>query len=111
MFDSLNKRLADVFQKLRRKGSISEQDIDEAMREIRIALLEADVALPVVRDFIARVKDKALGAEVVGSLSPGQALRSTAVLQVLMNVVLFIPWGALSRRLFDEDSRRRGPAR
>lgn len=72
MFDSLNKRLADVFQKLRRKGSLTEQDIDEAMREIRIALLEADVALPVVKEFIKSLKEKAVGADVIATVSPGQ---------------------------------------
>ena len=61
-------------QDLRGKGRISEDNIGETLREVRMALLEADVALPVVRDFVARVKDKALGHEVMGSLSPGQAL-------------------------------------
>ena len=74
MFDSLSNRLGDVFGKLRGRGALTEADVRAAMREVRIALLEADVALPVVRDFIARVKDKALGADVVGSLTPGQAL-------------------------------------
>lgn len=74
MFDSLNKRLADVFQKLRRKGTISEQDIDEAMREIRIALLEADVALPIVKEFVKSLKEKAVGAEIIATVSPGQMI-------------------------------------
>ena len=73
-FESLTERLNGVFKKLRGKGKLNEADIKAAMREVRMALLEADVALPVVREFIARVKDKALGQEVVGSLTPGQVL-------------------------------------
>jgi signal recognition particle subunit SRP54 len=72
MFDSLSNRLNDVFDRLRRRGALSEDDVAAAMREIRIALLEADVALPVVRDFIAAVREKAIGQEVVRSVTPGQ---------------------------------------
>jgi signal recognition particle subunit SRP54 len=74
MFDSLSSKLQNAFRNLRGLGKISEDNIGDALREVRMALLEADVALPVVRDFIARVKEKALGQEVVGSLNPGQAL-------------------------------------
>src|SRR5690554_308887 len=74
MFESLQERLSDVFGKLTRKGALREGDVDAALREVRMALLEADVALPVVKDFIARVREKAVGQEVVGSLTPGQAL-------------------------------------
>ena len=59
---------------MRGQARITESNVQEMLREVRMALLEADVALPVVRDFIARVKGKALGQEVVGSLTPGQAL-------------------------------------
>jgi signal recognition particle subunit SRP54 len=72
MFDSLTDRLGDVFDRLRRHGALSEADIGAAMREIRVALLEADVALPVVRDFIAAVREKALGQEVLRSVTPAQ---------------------------------------
>src|SRR6516225_7719930 len=72
MFDSLSDRLGDVFDRLRRHGALTEDDIATAMREIRIALLEADVALPVVRDFIAAVREKALGQEVLRSVTPAQ---------------------------------------
>src|SRR5208282_3545320 len=72
MFDSLSDRLGDVFDRLRRHGALSEDDIAAAMREIRIALLEADVALPVVRDFIAAVRERALGQEVLRSVTPAQ---------------------------------------
>jgi signal recognition particle subunit SRP54 len=72
MFDSLSGKLSDVFDKLRRRGALSEADVAEALREIRLALLDADVALPAVKDFIAEVREKAVGAEVLRSVSPGQ---------------------------------------
>ncbi|WNI18289.1 signal recognition particle protein [Actinacidiphila sp. ITFR-21] len=72
MFDTLSDRLANTFKTLRGKGRLSEADIDATARDIRIALLEADVALPVVRAFIANVKQRALGAEVSRALNPGQ---------------------------------------
>ena len=72
MFDSLSGKFSEVFEKLRRRGSLNEADVTEALREIRLALLDADVALPVVRDFIAQVREKAVGAEVLRSVSPGQ---------------------------------------
>jgi signal recognition particle subunit SRP54 len=72
MFDSLSGKLSEVFDKLRRRGSLSEADVSEALREIRLALLDADVALPVVKDFINDVRVKAVGAEVLRSVSPGQ---------------------------------------
>jgi signal recognition particle subunit SRP54 len=74
MLDSLTNRLAGVVKTLRGQARLSEANIQDALREVRVALLEADVALPVVRDFIARVREKAIGEEVVGSLTPGQAL-------------------------------------
>ncbi len=72
MFDSLSNRLSDVFDRLRRHGALSETDVATALREIRIALLEADVALPVVKDFVNAVKEKAVGQDVVRSVSPAQ---------------------------------------
>ena len=72
MFDSLSSRLGDVFDKLRRRGALSEDDVTAALRDVRVALLEADVALPVVKDFIEQVKSRALGAEVLKSITPGQ---------------------------------------
>ena len=74
MASTLTDRLSRVVKTMRGQARITESNVQEMLREVRMALLEADVALPVVRDFIARVKDKALGAEVVGSLTPGQAL-------------------------------------
>jgi signal recognition particle subunit SRP54 len=72
MFDSLSDRLNDVFDRLRRRGALSEDDVGAALREIRIALLEADVALPVVRDFVTAVRERAVGQEVLRSVTPGQ---------------------------------------
>src|SRR5271168_5231306 len=72
MFDGLTQRLGDVFDRLRRHGALSEADVTAALREVRIALLEADVALPVVRDFIAAVREKAVGQDVIRSVTPGQ---------------------------------------
>ncbi|MFP5072282.1 signal recognition particle protein [Pseudonocardia nantongensis] len=72
MFDSLSERLGSTLRDLRGKGRLSDADIDATAREIRIALLEADVALPVVRGFISRIKERAKGAEVSGALNPAQ---------------------------------------
>jgi len=74
MLDSLTSRLAGVVKALRGQGRLTDANIQDALREVRIALLEADVALAVVKNFISRVKDKAVGEEVIGSLTPGQAL-------------------------------------
>ncbi len=72
MFEGLSDRLGGIFDRLRKRGALSEADVAEAMREIRIALLEADVALPVVKDFIAGVRTRAVGQEVLRSVTPGQ---------------------------------------
>jgi len=74
MFDSLSERLGSTIQKLRGQGRITEENVKETLREVRMALLEADVALPVVREFVDRVKERALGQDVLTSLTPGQAL-------------------------------------
>jgi signal recognition particle subunit SRP54 len=74
MLENLSQRLSKVVKTLRGEARLTEANTQEMLREIRVALLEADVALPVVRDLIARIKEKALGQEVVGSLTPGQAL-------------------------------------
>lgn len=74
MLDNLTQRLARVMKTLRGEARLTEANITDALREVRMALLEADVALPVIKDFIAKVKDKAVGHEVMQSLTPGQAL-------------------------------------
>ncbi len=72
MFESLSNRLNDVFQNLRRRGKLSEADVDAAMREVRLALLEADVHYSVVKDFVKRVRERAIGHEVSRALNPAQ---------------------------------------
>jgi signal recognition particle subunit SRP54 len=72
MFESLSERLGGVFDRLRGRGALNESDVREAMREVRVALLEADVALPVVRSFVDSVTDKAVGQQVLKSITPGQ---------------------------------------
>ena len=74
MFESLSQRLSATVNRLRGRGRLTEENIRESLREVRIALLEADVALPVVQALIERVKVRAVGQEVLKSLSPGQAL-------------------------------------
>lgn len=74
MFDGLTGKLTNIFDRLKRQASLSEADVQSAMREIRVALLEADVALPVVKDFIARASERAVGADVLKSITPGQQI-------------------------------------
>ncbi len=73
MASALSDKLSRLVKEMRGQARITESNVQDMLREVRMALLEADVALPVVRDFIARVKEKALGQEVAGSLNPGQA--------------------------------------
>ena len=72
MFENLSGRLGNVFDRLKRRGALSESDVEAALRDIRVALLEADVALPVVKDFVAAVRERAVGQEVLKSVTPGQ---------------------------------------
>jgi signal recognition particle subunit SRP54 len=72
MFESLSERLGSIFERLRGRGALDEKDVDAALREVRVALLEADVALSVAKDFIAKVRGRAVGAEVLRSVTPGQ---------------------------------------
>ncbi len=72
MFENLTEKLSGIFDGLKKRGALKEEDVTAALREVRVALLEADVALPVVKDFIASIKDKAIGHEVLKSVTPGQ---------------------------------------
>src|SRR5512147_2899207 len=72
MFEALTERLTGVFDRLTGRGALSDADVDAALREVRVALLEADVALPVVKVFIAKVRTEAVGEAVVKSVKPGQ---------------------------------------
>ena len=102
MASALTDKLSRLVKEIRAQARITETNVTEMLREVRMALLEADVALPVVRDFIARVKEKAMGQEVLGSLTPGQALvpvppRPVAVpppsgLESTLKVLSGLPW-------------------
>ena len=74
MFDQLGRRLTQTFRDIRGSARLTEDNVADTLREIRVALLEADVALPVVKAFIERVRERAVGAEVLRSLTPGQAV-------------------------------------
>src|ERR1700730_952492 len=74
MFQTLSDRLGAIFQRLRSRGKLTESDVSEVLREVRIALLESDVNLKVVKDFIASIRERAVGAEVLESLTPAQAV-------------------------------------
>ena len=74
MFEQLSDRLRDTVKRVRGQGRITEQNVKDTLREVRIALLEADVALPVVKTFIQQVQERAVGQEVMGSLTPGQVV-------------------------------------
>src|SRR5699024_3674467 len=73
MFDNLTERLGHTLKRLRGQARLTEDNIKDTLREVRVALLEADVALPVVRDFVAKVRERAIGQEILRSLTPGQA--------------------------------------
>jgi signal recognition particle subunit SRP54 len=96
MFESLSKRLEGVFTNLSGKGKLTEADVDEAMREVRLALLEADVSLKLVRQFVERVKAKAIGAEVLGSFSPAQQ-----VLQIVNEELIEMLGGSEGKNKLD----------
>ena len=89
MFDKLSGKLSEVFDGLRRRGALNEADVADALREVRLALLEADAALPVVKDFIAQVRERALKVEVLDSVSPGQQ-----VIKVVNDVLIEALGGA-----------------
>ena len=74
MLDNLSTRFSQILKTMRGQARLTEENTAEMLREVRMALLEADVALPVVREFIAKIKEKALGEEVISSQTPGQAL-------------------------------------
>ena len=72
MFESLTDKLSGIFDELTKRGALKEADVDAALREVRVALLDADVALPVAKDFIANVGKRAVGGDVLKSVTPGQ---------------------------------------
>ena len=92
MFENLTSRLNEVFQQLRRRGKLSAADVDSMMREVRLALLEADVNYGVVKDFTARVRERAVGAEVSKALNPAQQVIK------IVNEELISTLGAAARK-------------
>jgi signal recognition particle subunit SRP54 len=86
MLDALTQRLSSVVKTLRGHARLTEDNVQDMLREVRLALLDADSGLPVVKEFVGKVKEKALGQEVVGSLTPGQALVGV-VHQELVNLM------------------------
>src|SRR6185369_7165968 len=95
MFESLTEKLQGVFSRLRGKGKLSEQDVSEALREVRLALLEADVNFKVVKDFVGRVKERAVGTEVTEGLNPVQA-----VVKIVNDELIALLGGSDSRLQF-----------
>ena len=110
MSSALSDKLSRLVKEMRGQARITEDNVQDMLREVRMALLEADVALPVVRDFIARVKDKALGQEVLGSLSPGQALVGIVSRELAATMGNPAPDGAGSRNVSDLNLAAQPPA-
>ena len=110
MASTLTERLSRLVKTMRGQARITESNVAEMLREVRLALLEADVALPVVREFVARVKDKALGQEVVGSLNPGQALVGIVHKELAATMGEAGPEGSASRHVADLDLATQPPA-
>jgi len=100
MFEKLTERLGDVFGRLTRRGALTEADVDAALREVRRALLEADVALDVVRAFVDKVKSHAVGIEVIKSVTPGQMVVKIVHDQLIETL------GARASRLISTHRRR-----
>ncbi len=105
MFESLSDRLTGALQGLRGKGRLTDADIDATTREIRLALLEADVSLPVVRAFVHRIKERARGAEVSGALNPAQQ-----VVKIVNEELIGILGGATRQPSRRPGSRRPVPS-
>ena len=110
MASALSDRLSRLVKTLRGQARITESNVADMLREVRVALLEADVALPVVRDFIARVKDKALGQDVAGSLNPGQALVGIVHRELAATMGDAGPAGTASRPVADINLATQPPA-
>jgi signal recognition particle subunit SRP54 len=110
MASALSDRLSRIVKEMRGQARITESNVSDMLREVRMALLEADVALPVVRDFIARVKDKALGQDVVGSLTPGQALVGIVNRELAATMGAAGPDGAAARPVADLNLAAQPPA-
>ena len=87
MFENLTNKLESIFSKLKSAPSLTEEQVDSGLKEIRLALLEADVALPVVKDFVENIKPKAIGQDIIRSTSPGQMIVKI-VYDELVNILI-----------------------
>ena len=105
MFESLADKLGNVFRKLSNKGKLTEKDVDESLREVRLALLEADVNFKVVKDFVARTKERAIGADVLESLSPAHQVVK------IVNDELVATLGGGQQKLHHGNTDRGSPGR
>ena len=110
MASALSDRLTRLVKTMRGQARITESNVQDMLREVRMALLEADVALPVVRDFINRVKDKALGQEVAGSLNPGQTLVGIVHRELAATMGDAGPEGSAARPVADLNLATQPPA-
>ncbi|HLX26143.1 MAG TPA: signal recognition particle receptor subunit alpha, partial [Candidatus Cybelea sp.] len=97
MFDQLSERLNAIFSRLSGRGKLSEGDVSEALREVRVALLEADVSLSAAKEFVARVKEKAIGANVLESLTPAQT-----IVKIVYEELVDLLGGAQARLTFSD---------
>ncbi|HXF33296.1 MAG TPA: signal recognition particle receptor subunit alpha, partial [Candidatus Acidoferrales bacterium] len=97
MLEGLSERLGAIFERLRSRGRLTEADVSEVLREVRIALLEADVNLSVAKEFVARVKERAVGADVLTSLTPAQS-----VIKIVHDELVAILGGAEARLQFSD---------
>jgi len=97
LFDQLSDRLGAIFARLSGRGKLGESDVNEALREVRVALLEADVSLSAAKSFVASVKEKALGANVLESLSPGQT-----IVKIVYDELVALLGGAQARLQFSD---------
>ncbi len=97
MFEGLSERLGAIFQRLSGRGRLTEADVNEVAREVRIALLEADVNLAVAKDFVAKVKERAVGADVLASLTPAQS-----VIKIVHDELVALMGGAQARLQFSD---------
>ena len=97
MLEALGERLGAIFDRLANRGRLSESDVADVVREVRVALLEADVALPVAKDFVNRIRERAVGADVLTSLTPAQS-----VIKIVYDELVTLMGGAAARLTFSD---------
>ncbi|MEA2665778.1 MAG: signal recognition particle subunit [Candidatus Eremiobacteraeota bacterium] len=97
MLEALSERLGAIFDRLGKRGRLSEPDVAEVLREVRVALLEADVALPVAKEFVAQIREKTVGADILTSLSPAQT-----IIKIVHDELVELLGGAAARLLYSD---------